>query len=103
MHLAHCQVDCNRCGCRNGQIRCTRRQCAASQIRDRCQECLSEPLDQVCGINGVTYDSPCVAIYCAGLAPFDFFRGACADVVGKRMSTVHTFPILAMITDVIIT
>lgn len=42
---------------------------------------MSEPLDQVCGINGVTYDSPCAAVYCGGLAPFDFFRGACSSVV----------------------
>ena len=80
------QVDCNRCGCRNGQIRCTRRQCAMSQVRDRCEECMSEPVDQVCGINGVTYDSPCAAVYCAGLAPFDFFQGACVDVVRKIIS-----------------
>ena len=47
---------------------------------------MGEPLNQVCGINGVTYDSPCVAVYCGGLAPFDFFRGACLDVVGKIKS-----------------
>ena len=52
---------------------------------------MSEPVDQVCGINGVTYDSVCAAIYCAGLAPFDFFRGACADVVGKIIPMIHNF------------
>ena len=92
-------MDCNKCGCRNGQIRCTRAQCDDSEIRDRCQECMGKPLDQVCGINGVTYDSPCVAVYCAGLAPFDFFRGACLDVVGKIKSQHFNYK---KISDIII-
>ena len=76
------QVDCNLCGCRNGELRCTRRKCEERKLTDRCQECLSAPQEQVCGINGVTYPSGCVATYCAGLAPFDFFNGSCPSVVG---------------------
>ena len=79
------------CGCRNGQIRCTRTQCVESQLQiaDKCQECLSELLDQVCGINGITYASPCAAVYCAGLAPFDFFPGACSSVVSAVASNMY--------------
>ena len=70
------------CGCRNGEIRCTQQQCEGSKIRDKCQECMSEPVEQVCGINGLTYPSSCAATFCAGLAPFDFVPGSCSSVVG---------------------
>ena len=43
---------------------------------------MSEPVEQVCGINGLTYASSCVATSCAGLAPSDIVPGSCSSVVG---------------------
>ena len=71
------------CSCLNGQFSCTGLNCEETEVSDKstCQECMSEPINQVCGINGVTYRSACAAVFCGGLAPFDFFRGACPSVV----------------------
>ena len=71
------------CGCRNGEIRCTRRRCEEEEdvVRDSCEQCSREPVSRVCGIDGLTYPSPCAATYCGGLAPFDFVTGECHNVV----------------------
>ena len=70
------------CGCRNGEISCTQQQCEGSEARDICPECMSEPVEQVCGNNGLTYPSSCVATSCAGLALSDIVQGSCSSVVG---------------------
>ena len=70
------------CGCRNGEISCTRQQCEGSEVGGTCQECMSVPVEQVCGINGLTYPSFCVATSCAGLASSDVVQGSCSSVVG---------------------
>ena len=71
------------CGCRNGELRCTRQRCEGTEFRDMCQDCQSQPQVRVCGINGVTYPSSCVALYCAGIAPFDIVPGDCPSVVSS--------------------
>ena len=75
-------MECNLCGCRNGELRCTQQDCDEDEIDDKCRrQCMRDPINQVCGINGVTYPSACAAVYCGGLAPFDFVEGACSSVV----------------------
>ena len=54
-------------------------------------------MDHVCGINGLTYASACAAIYCGGLAPFDFVAGDCQEVVS--MTTVSTVAFRSIATD----
>ena len=77
------KVDCNLCACSNGNIYCTGMPCAELKARDKCQECKNEPLNQFCGINGVTYPSACAAAYCGGLPPNDYLPGDCSSLVGN--------------------
>ncbi len=80
------QIECNKCGCRNGNIRCTRRPCRSSFINDSCTSCSEETYAQVCGLNGVTYPSRCNAVYCSGQIPFTLRAGACSKRVSQPTS-----------------
>lgn len=73
-------VECNVCSCFAGEITCTKRQCRIPGIAD--QSYTSLPCNcpphyvPVCGRNGQTYPSACVA-KCAGLKDADIEFGAC--------------------------
>ena len=93
INLLHIQVDCNLCGCSNGNVHCTQVQCEAEHaFNDKCRECMSEEINQVCGNNGLTYPSSCAAMNCGGLSSSEYIQGSCPTVVGHlalRWPLVH--------------
>ncbi len=89
VELAHgetFEVDCNRCGCRNGKITCTNRKCEDDDDSDEglCQSCRKQPRSPVCAPDGRTYHSACYAINCLGHLQVDLRRGACASYVSEE-------------------
>nr|XP_026694412.1 reversion-inducing cysteine-rich protein with Kazal motifs [Ciona intestinalis] len=79
-------VDCNFCSCFSGNVTCTKRQCMTSHstLEDKRRftgvPCNCKPYyTPVCGSNGVTYRSLCVA-RCLGLAHHHIQPGACSQL-----------------------
>uniref|UniRef100_H2YTX2 Kazal-like domain-containing protein n=1 Tax=Ciona savignyi TaxID=51511 RepID=H2YTX2_CIOSA len=77
-------VDCNFCSCYSGNVTCTKRQCVTSDssLEDKrlftgvpCNCPYHVP---VCGANGMTYSSKCVA-RCLGLLGDEVEPGACSQ------------------------
>ncbi|KFB46496.1 AGAP010646-PA-like protein [Anopheles sinensis] len=80
-HLSHFYVECNVCSCYAEEITCTKRQCRVPGLtEDRAfttLPCNCPPhYVPVCGRNGNTYPSACVA-KCAGLSDDDIQFGPC--------------------------
>jgi reversion-inducing cysteine-rich kazal motif protein len=77
------EIECNVCGCFAGEITCTKKQCRL--LGDLQTSFMSLPCNcpphytPVCGSNGKTYPSSCIA-KCAGLADADFTFGACESI-----------------------
>uniref|UniRef100_H2YTX3 Kazal-like domain-containing protein n=1 Tax=Ciona savignyi TaxID=51511 RepID=H2YTX3_CIOSA len=76
-------VDCNFCSCYSGNVTCTKRQCVTSDssLEDKrlCALQLPNPYHvPVCGANGMTYSSKCVA-RCLGLLGDEVEPGACSQ------------------------
>ncbi|XP_078493570.1 reversion-inducing cysteine-rich protein with Kazal motifs isoform X2 [Ciona intestinalis] len=79
-------VDCNFCSCFSGNVTCTKRQCMTSHstLEDKRRftgvPCNCKPYyTPVCGSNGVTYRSLCVA-RCLGMAHHHIQPGACSQL-----------------------
>lgn len=79
-HSTWFYVECNICSCYAGEITCTKRQCRIPGVSDRSYTslpCNCPPHHvPVCGSNGNTYPSACVA-KCSGLQDSEFEFGAC--------------------------
>ncbi|XP_052861672.1 reversion-inducing cysteine-rich protein with Kazal motifs [Anopheles cruzii] len=80
-HLSHFYVECNVCSCFAEEITCTKKQCHVPGLTvDRAftsLPCNCPPQYMpVCGRNGNTYPSACVA-KCSGLADTDIEFGPC--------------------------
>ncbi|CAH1802676.1 unnamed protein product [Owenia fusiformis] len=79
-HGSKFHTGCNRCVCQAGEVICSKRQCSPvhsskdglSGLPCNCPAIY----DPVCGANGRTYHSECMA-RCSG--NIDFLRGACKD------------------------
>uniref|UniRef100_A0A1B0D106 Reversion-inducing cysteine-rich protein with Kazal motifs n=1 Tax=Phlebotomus papatasi TaxID=29031 RepID=A0A1B0D106_PHLPP len=77
-------VECNICSCFAGEITCTKKQCRILGISD--DSYTSLPCNcpphyvPVCGRNGKTYPSACVA-KCSGLQDADIEYGACSNKI----------------------
>ncbi|XP_055691671.1 reversion-inducing cysteine-rich protein with Kazal motifs [Lutzomyia longipalpis] len=80
-HASWFYVECNICSCFAGEITCTKKQCRIPGISDGSYTslpCNCPPhFVPVCGRNGKTYPSACVA-KCAGLQDADIEYGACS-------------------------
>ncbi|GAB0089450.1 reversion-inducing cysteine-rich protein with Kazal motifs [Sergentomyia squamirostris] len=83
-------VECNICSCFAGEITCTKKQCKRQGIGDDLYTslpCNCPPhYVPVCGRNGKTYPSACVA-KCAGLQDADIEYGACSTKVFCNATT----------------
>ncbi|KAF4519249.1 hypothetical protein B566_EDAN002137 [Ephemera danica] len=87
-HGAWFYMDCNLCSCYAGEITCSKRQCQvtsrSSLVQSKPQDFSSLPCNcpphhvPVCGRNGNTYPSSCLA-KCAGLKDADFEFGPCSS------------------------
>lgn len=79
-HATWFYVECNVCGCYAGEITCTKQQCRIAGVSDRSYTslpCNCPPHHvPVCGANGNTYASACVA-KCTGLQDSEIEFGAC--------------------------
>ncbi|XP_054265987.1 reversion-inducing cysteine-rich protein with Kazal motifs [Macrosteles quadrilineatus] len=77
-------IECNFCSCYAGEITCTKRQCEMSHVGLRDVAFTSLPCNcpphhvPVCGRNGRTYPSACLA-KCSGLNDADFEFGSCEE------------------------
>lgn len=84
-HASWFYVECNICSCYAGEITCTKRQCRIPGISDRSYTslpCNCPPHHvPVCGSNGNTYPSACVA-KCSGLQDSEMEFGACGGAGG---------------------
>ncbi|CAG7815287.1 unnamed protein product, partial [Allacma fusca] len=90
-HGMHFWIDCNLCACRAGELICSKRQCrpaedsggylfsASKSGTEVALPCNCLPMRApVCGSNGRTYPSACLA-KCAGLMDIDIFPGECTS------------------------
>ena len=81
--------DCNLCGCNNGRLTCTDiEECEGEGDEDdeqetRCERCQDAPQRLVCGRDGRTYRSRCIAMNCSGLRDADILRGPCSNQVSS--------------------
>ncbi|XP_055383709.1 reversion-inducing cysteine-rich protein with Kazal motifs, partial [Condylostylus longicornis] len=75
-------LECNLCSCFAGEITCTKRQCRLPGISDNSftsLPCKCPPhYVPVCGKNGKTYNSACIA-KCSGLHDIDLEFGPCSS------------------------
>ncbi|GFG31799.1 hypothetical protein Cfor_04236 [Coptotermes formosanus] len=77
-------IDCNICSCYAGEITCRKKQCEVTSLGVLDPAYTSLPCNcpphhvPVCGRNGNTYPSSCLA-RCAGLKDADFEFGSCSD------------------------
>ncbi|XP_039290122.1 reversion-inducing cysteine-rich protein with Kazal motifs isoform X1 [Nilaparvata lugens] len=75
-------MECNLCSCYAGEISCSKKQCEVSSLSVKDSAYTSLPCNcpphhvPVCGRNGNTYPSSCLA-KCVGLSDADFEFGAC--------------------------
>ncbi|XP_013784670.2 reversion-inducing cysteine-rich protein with Kazal motifs-like, partial [Limulus polyphemus] len=79
-------IDCNKCICLSGEIVCSQRSCPGNtELKQSTYMYTGLPCNcpdhyvPVCGINGKTYPSACLAM-CAGLRDKQFDFGACSSV-----------------------
>ena len=78
---------CNMCGCHNGRLTCTDiKGCKddsehQDEHKRRCEQCQEAPMKLVCGRDGRTYRSRCVAVNCSGLGENDILDGPCSNQV----------------------
>ncbi|XP_076326861.1 reversion-inducing cysteine-rich protein with Kazal motifs-like isoform X2 [Tachypleus tridentatus] len=79
-------IDCNKCICLSGEIVCSQRSCHPNtELKQSTYMYTGLPCNcpdhyvPVCGINGKTYPSACLAM-CAGLREKQFDFGACSSV-----------------------
>ena len=88
------------CGCNNGRLTCTDiDECKdRSEDRDdaeqRCDRCQDAPARLVCGRDGRTFRSRCVAMNCSGLGENDILDGPCSSQVGIIMTNIITISLL---------
>ena len=91
---------CNICGCHNGRLICTdiegckddgEHQDERDEHKRRCEKCQDVPMRLVCGRDGRTYRSRCVAMNCSGWGENDILDGPCSNQVklnaGKLSNT----------------
>ncbi|XP_021916359.1 reversion-inducing cysteine-rich protein with Kazal motifs isoform X1 [Zootermopsis nevadensis] len=77
-------MDCNICSCYAGEITCRKKQCEVTSLGGLDPAYTSLPCNcpphhvPVCGRNGDTYPSSCLA-RCAGLKDADFEFGSCSE------------------------
>ena len=77
------------CGCNNGRLTCTDiEECEGEGEEDdeqetRCEKCQDAPQRLVCGRDGRTYRSRCIAMNCSGLRDVDVLDGPCSSQVEK--------------------
>ena len=75
------------CGCNNGRLTCTDidgcRDEGDEREEDemRCERCQNAPARLVCGRDGRTFRSRCIAMNCSGLREQDIIDGPCASQV----------------------
>ena len=82
--------DCNLCGCNNGRLICTDiEECEGEGDEDdeqetRCERCQDAPQRLVCGRDGRTYRSRCIAMNCTRrLRDEDILEGPCSSQVNS--------------------
>ena len=82
------------CGCRNGSLVCTRLASCENgtepETNDTCQMCRRMPISPVCGNNGRTYHSMCLAMHCGRLQPNETNTGPCSTLVRDSNLTSQT-------------
>ena len=75
------------CGCNNGRLTCTDidgcRDKNDEQDEDerKCERCQDASMSLVCGRDGRTYNSRCIAMNCSGLGENDILDGPCSNQV----------------------
>ncbi|XP_022238153.1 reversion-inducing cysteine-rich protein with Kazal motifs-like [Limulus polyphemus] len=84
-HNSHFYIDCNKCICFSGEIVCSQRSCPDNtEMKQSTYMSTGLPCScpnhyvPVCGINGKTYPSACLA-RCAGLRDKQFDFGGCSS------------------------
>ena len=88
------------CGCNNGRLTCTDiEECRdKNDERDenerRCEKCQQVPPMLVCGRDGRTHHSRCIAMNCSGLGENDVLDGPCSNQV---YIAIHSYSISIMI------
>ncbi|XP_049826537.1 reversion-inducing cysteine-rich protein with Kazal motifs isoform X2 [Aethina tumida] len=76
LHNSYFNIDCNYCSCYAGEIVCSKKQCENGELSGRNAAYTTLPCNcpphyvPVCGRNGITYPSACLA-KCAGLSDSD--------------------------------
>ena len=80
---------CNLCGCNNGRLTCTDIDGCRDEDEERdedkmrCERCQDAPARLVCGRDGRTYRSRCIARNCSRLGDDDVIDGPCPSQVRK--------------------
>ena len=81
-------MNCKVCRCVDGHLRCLRGVCqdeedddAADEDNKKCYACIRETVSPVCGNDGRTYPSSCLATNCRGLSTDDIVPGRCSEKV----------------------
>ena len=81
---------CNMCGCSNGRLTCTDidgcrdRDEEHNEDERKCERCQDTPMSLVCGRDGRTYHSRCIAMNCSGLGEDDIIDGPCSNQVQSQ-------------------
>ena len=95
--------DCNRCGCNNGRLTCTDiEECEGEGDEDdeqetRCERCQDAPQRLVCGRDGRTYRSRCIAMNCSRLRDEDILEGPCSSQVSSLFLPLSLPPSLSLL------
>ena len=84
------------CGCNNGRLTCTDiEECEDEGEEDdeqerRCERCQDAPQRLVCGRDGRTYRSRCIAMNCSRLRDVDILDGPCTRQVSACSSLLFS-------------
>ena len=80
------------CGCNDGRLTCTDiEECKEGEERDeddrKCEKCQDAPMSLVCGRDGRTFKSWCIAMNCSRLRDIDILNRPCPSQVSQNSPT----------------